>query len=452
MRRVLDRSGSVPISERIQLAIRLARQVLPAVELLHSHGIVHRDLKPSNVMLGPEGIFKLIDFGVVIEVDCERALSFDCRAAGTLPYAAPEQARGEPATPASDMYSLGVLLFELTVGRLPRDGEAANLCSLLSLPGADRTCSGQPEALARLCEALLQKEYRLRPDARSALAAVADDPDFTPCKATTSRRDALAAPAPPRARICYPAPCSTTEDGVEGWLAARLETVSDGLFDALIVEGPDGSGKSSLLRRTRDSAGRLGGLVLTGRGAPEEHVEYNVLDGAIDALATLLLETPLDVELATDLALASATFPVLAGLRVSGRARSRAQAFDALIRILASLAGAAGVYLLIDDLQMADAGSLSFLTRLIERRPAGVGLIATLRGGESRVRRWADAQHDIWRHELTAPVSPPGVDQMEGPIQARTTGLNPAGQGAARDLRRPGRFPRVRDAASPTAR
>jgi eukaryotic-like serine/threonine-protein kinase len=381
-----DKFPSLSLSERMLFALDLAKQILPALGLLHRHGIIHRDLKPSNLMLGVDGIVKVVDFGLLASLDEERVESLDRRGAGTRAYMAPEQARGDPATPASDMYSLGVLLFQMTVGRFPREGEASDC--LEHVTASLRPVL--PKELARLCEALLQRDPHLRPDAPSALAALTDPGALSPCGC-----------GPPVDR--RPRGSPVDQDDVEQWLAGRLERVGDGLFEAVVLEGPRRSGKSAMLRRTHEFAHGLGGLVLVGRGRREEHVEYNVLDAAIDALASLLLETPLDAELASDLALASATFPVLAGKRTCNGPGARPQAFDALIRTLASLAGASGVYLLIDDLHWADASSLAFLDRLLVRRPAGVGLLAALGTGArgSAAAQWLDAQQGITRRKLT---------------------------------------------------
>jgi serine/threonine protein kinase len=106
------RGGPLPVDE----VIRLAREVLEALAVLHGADIVHRDLKPGNLLLTADGHIKLSDFGIARKwIDDQSRLT----AVGTLAYMSPEQARGERVDPRSDLYSLGIVLFEMLTGRLP---------------------------------------------------------------------------------------------------------------------------------------------------------------------------------------------------------------------------------------------------------------------------------------------------------------------------------------------
>lgn len=103
------------------LAIGLTTQLLQAVRYIHRRGIVHRDLKPDNAILATDGQLKLTDFGIARFHDCE--VTETGAVIGTAQYLSPEQIRGERASVASDLYSMGIILYELLTGRVPFDGE-----------------------------------------------------------------------------------------------------------------------------------------------------------------------------------------------------------------------------------------------------------------------------------------------------------------------------------------
>ncbi|MDE3070119.1 MAG: serine/threonine protein kinase [Acidobacteriota bacterium] len=123
---VLELVGGETLGRRIrregaldpQDALRYATEIGRGLEAAHAHGIVHRDVKPQNIFLGGEGGAKIGDFGIARTLS-EEGLTLGGRVLATTDYVSPEQALGEPVTGASDVYSLGVVLFEMLTGHVP---------------------------------------------------------------------------------------------------------------------------------------------------------------------------------------------------------------------------------------------------------------------------------------------------------------------------------------------
>lgn len=104
-------------------AAEIGSQVAQALTVAHAGGIIHRDIKPQNIMIQPDGNIKVMDFGIARAGDA--GLSQTATVLGTAHYVSPEQAQGKELTGASDIYSLGVVLYEATTGKLPFDGQDA---------------------------------------------------------------------------------------------------------------------------------------------------------------------------------------------------------------------------------------------------------------------------------------------------------------------------------------
>ncbi len=102
----------------VERAVRLAMQILAALEYAHDSGVVHRDVKPSNVIVAPTGVAKVLDFGIARVLDSDRMTRYGL-IVGTPQYMAPEQIRGDQVDGRADVYAVGVLTYEMMAGRLP---------------------------------------------------------------------------------------------------------------------------------------------------------------------------------------------------------------------------------------------------------------------------------------------------------------------------------------------
>jgi predicted Ser/Thr protein kinase len=119
LKQLVGRNGRLPLRRALETAVAVA----DGLAFAHANGLVHRDVKPQNVLVDEEGEVKVTDFGIARSVDVEHGVTQTGAVVGTSNYLSPEQARGRPVTPASDVYSLGIVLWELLTGDVPFPGE-----------------------------------------------------------------------------------------------------------------------------------------------------------------------------------------------------------------------------------------------------------------------------------------------------------------------------------------
>ena len=131
-------------------AIEITTEILSAMDMAHSHGIIHRDLKPQNVLVSHSGMVKVTDFGIAKALS-ETSLTQTNTMFGSVHYLSPEQARGANATIQSDIYAIGIILFELLTGQIPFDGDSAVAIALKhfqeNIPSIINLNANVPQAL-----------------------------------------------------------------------------------------------------------------------------------------------------------------------------------------------------------------------------------------------------------------------------------------------------------------
>ncbi len=134
-------------------AISIARQIASALSMAHSHNIIHRDVKPHNIMMKSDGTAKLGDFGIAKAVS-DSTLTETSKIIGSVHYFSPEQARGSYVDERSDIYSLGIILYEMLTGKVPFDGDNPVQVALMHINDEiippSRLVSGIPPALEKV--------------------------------------------------------------------------------------------------------------------------------------------------------------------------------------------------------------------------------------------------------------------------------------------------------------
>lgn len=259
--------------------LRYGAQIADALAHAHQRRVVHRDLKPENVIVTPEGNAKVLDFGLAARIRAEEVaevtrsqltLSESDPLSGTLPYMSPEQLRGEPADPRSDIWALGVLLYEMACGRRPflaRSG--LELISAILRDPPPPLPDHVPPALASVIRKCLAKDpaarYQSAGEARSALETLSTASGFIP--------------APPAASVKIrhgAGRYAWTAAGVGAILAILLAFNIDGLRDKLEPKSP-ASGIRSL-------------AVLPLENLSSDPQEQYFADGMTDELTTQLAQ------------------------------------------------------------------------------------------------------------------------------------------------------------------
>jgi serine/threonine protein kinase len=157
----IDRAGRLPLDEAAAYAIEIGRGLAAA----HTHKLVHRDVKPQNVLIDPEGRAKVTDFGIARSLESD-GLTKTGRVLGTTDYVSPEQAMGHGVDSRSDVYSLGVLLYEMLTGQPPFKAETVVGVAMKHvndpMPDVQELRPDASAALARVVEKATQKDARRR--------------------------------------------------------------------------------------------------------------------------------------------------------------------------------------------------------------------------------------------------------------------------------------------------
>lgn len=367
------RAGATPTPPADPDQVRdVFRQMTEGLLALHRAGLVHRDLKPSNVLVTPEGRVVILDFGLTLDLEGAEAARDPGGGVGTPAYCSPEQLEGAPPSPASDLYSLGVMLYQALVGQLPFDGTPLDMVRAkrtLDVLPPGLLVPGLPSDLERLALELLDRSPARRPSGEEVLARLSLAP-------------------PPEPWVLQTVPLGRVQE-IRTLLGA-LDAHQAGHPVRVHLLGASGMGKSMLMRHflklARRRIPRL--AVLRARCHPGESLPFKALDGLVDDLSRLLRNLEpgdLGALLPERIPALARLFPVLNQVPTIAAWKTppeadldpqalRHQAASALRELLTRLTRRRPVLLAVEDLHWTDDDSLPLLQELL-RSPAPPCLI-----------------------------------------------------------------------------
>jgi eukaryotic-like serine/threonine-protein kinase len=368
-------------------ALDIAVQVCAALEHAHAHGLIHRDLKPENVLLAPDGLAKLNDFGLARPMASR--MSSDGTIVGTVFYLAPELALGKEFDGRADLYALGIMLYELVTGELPfvADDPVAVISQHLYAPVVPPRAKKPdlPAGLDALIVRLMCKQPADRPASAAEVRAI--------LMQLASGRAAPGAGAAPSEEL------SLLGRMVRGRLVGREQELAQarGLWQqatsgeghVLLISGEPGIGKSCLVRELLTQVQVAGCLALLGESYPDVCAPYapfaQIVSRVLGESEGTELDLP-DFVLADLLALAPSLqlrFPGVLPNPALDPQSERQRLFENMVAFCAALGARAPLLLVLEDAHWADSGSLALLHHLARRtRRCRVLIVVTYRDVE----------------------------------------------------------------------
>jgi tetratricopeptide (TPR) repeat protein len=271
-------------NQPVEIQVRLLTEMLLALAYLHRRGIIHRDLKPDNVLVDGSGAVKLLDFGLALSVTGQSRGSFTEGVAGTMAYMAPELFAEETATVQSDLYAVGLLMYEVFTGSYPFNRK--NMMLLLNdIMNTTPDIGSLEFDLGNLIERLLAKDPAQRPgDADTVIREL--------CEATGQ-------PLPSEGQAVRESFLRASQFVGRTTEMERLKTALDAILNpadgqqaqVYLIGGESGVGKSRLLDELRTRALVKGAVVLRGQSVTEGGLPFQLWR---DIARELSLSTPLN--------------------------------------------------------------------------------------------------------------------------------------------------------------
>ena len=415
--------------------IRIASQICQALMHCHSQGIIHRDLKPGNVWLTQDGTAKLGDFGLAVSADFSR-ITLEGALVGTVVYMAPELMLGHQAEPRSDLYSLGVMLYETVTGRPPFMGDqfVAIISQHINSPPVAPSWHNPevPQALETLILRLLAKTPEERPasaaEVAKALAAIGSSAPALADRAVQQDAKSLS-------RLAGGVFIGREEETKE--LRVALNETLSGKGHLFMLVGEPGSGKTRMTEQLATYARLCNAQVLAGRcyegeGAPAFWPWLQIVRSYAQELAPerlLSIMGPGAADIARVVSEIKERLPDMPPPPTLEPEQARFRLFDSVTTFLKNASKLQPLVIILDDLHWADKPSLLLLQFLArELKDACILVIGTYRDMElGRQHPLSQTLGELSRQGLSARILLRGLTEQDvARFIEMTAGIKPS--------------------------
>jgi len=417
----------------VEQSIRYATEAADALAHAHDHGIVHSDLKAANAIVSSSGRVKLVDFGIasrlhqpVSDATVTSTATEERTPAGT-PYAmAPEQARGVQIDARTDVWALGVMLYEMLAGARPFVAPTVPELFSAILRDAPAPLPGHvPNALRVVVQRCLEKDpaqrYQRAADVRLALEVVASGGELSGSQASRPVVTTGAPlPLPPFVSALPEATTFVGRDSEIGQMTRAWDQARAGRRHLLLLAGEPGIGKTRLATEFARQCAAQQATVLGGRSDEEALVPYQPFAEALTWYARVCPEPELrallksiddSAELGRIVVELTRRIPELPTSLKSGAEGERYRLFDVIDALFAAASSVHPIVLVLDDLHWADQPTLLLLKHLMRStRTAALCIVGTCRDSElRRTHPLADVLADLRRDDSVTRLSLRGL-------------------------------------------